>query len=138
MNVVVDTNVLVAGLRSRRGASHALLQHIRRTGAPKVHLSAAVILEYEEILLREIPSFSADAQGISDFLDDLIATSVCHARIVPRRPLSSDPDDDCFLELALTADVEVIVTFNKAHFLAAESLGIDLLTPGEILRELRA
>lgn len=59
-----------------------------------------------------------------------------HARIVARRPLSSDPDDDSLLELAFTADVDCIVSFNKAHLRPAEDMGIDLLTPSELLQQL--
>jgi hypothetical protein len=49
-------------------------------------------------------------------LDDLIAASVRHASIRRFRPISSDPDDDCMIELALTADVQAVVTHNKPHF----------------------
>lgn len=52
VDIVVDTNVLVAGLRSRNGASNALLHKIRYSNALVLHLSTAAVLEYEEVLLR--------------------------------------------------------------------------------------
>jgi predicted nucleic acid-binding protein len=59
MNIVVDTNVLVAGLRSRNGASNALLHKIRDGKGFVLHLSTAAVLEYEEVLVRElVPSLS--------------------------------------------------------------------------------
>ena len=54
MNIVADTNVIVAALRSGKGASHRLLQMVRRGEFVTLHLSAAVVLEYEEVLLREL------------------------------------------------------------------------------------
>ena len=136
MNIVLDTNVIVAALRSRRGASHVVVQRIRAGGDLTLHLSAAVVLEYEEILLREIVPELAGAEDVAAFLDELVAVAVCHSRIEPWRPLSVDPDDDCLMELALTADAEALITFNKAHFRPAEAMGIELLTPGEFLQRL--
>ncbi len=136
MNIVVDTNVVVAGLRSRVGASNLVLQKVRSAEQLRLHLSASVVLEYEEVLLREIVPDLASAGELAAFLDDLVSVSVCHARIASWRPMSEDPDDDSFLELAFTADADCIVTFNKAHLRPAEALGSDLLTPGELLRHL--
>ena len=137
MNIVVDTNVIVAALRSRKGASHKLVQMVRRGEILRLHLSAAVVLEYEEVLLRELVPDCFSPEEISAFLDDLILGSVRHARIAAGRPLSSDPDDDSLLELAFTADADCVVTFNKAHLRPAEDMGIDLLTPSELLQQLR-
>ena len=106
MNIVVDTNVIVAALRSRKGASHKLVQMVRRGDMLRLHLSAAVVLEYEEVLLRKLGPDCFSSAEIGAFLDDLILVSVRHARIVAHRPLSSDPDDDSLLELAFTADVD--------------------------------
>jgi putative PIN family toxin of toxin-antitoxin system len=136
VNIVVDTNVIVAALRSGKGASHRLLQMVRGGGFVRLHLSAAVVLEYEEVLLRELVPDFFSSEEIGAFLDDLILVSVRHARISARRPLSSDPDDDSLLELAFTADVDCIVTFNKVHLRPAEDMGIDLLTPNELLQQL--
>jgi len=134
MDIVVDTNVLVAGLRSRNGASNALLHKMRDRKEFVLHLSTAAVLEYEEVLVRElVPAYLA-SRDILWFLDDLIAASVCHASIRRFRPISNDPDDDCMMELALTADVQVLVTHNKAHFRDLPARGIEVLTPAEFLR----
>jgi putative PIN family toxin of toxin-antitoxin system len=136
MIIVVDTNVIVAALRSRKGASHKLVQMVRRGDILRLHLSAAVVLEYEEVLLHELVPDCFGPEEIGAFLDDLILGSVRHARIAAGRPLSSDPDDDSLLELAFTADADCVVTFNKAHLRPAEDIGIDLLTPSELLQQL--
>ena len=113
---MVNTNALVAGLRSRNVASNSLLHKIRDGNALVLNLSTAAVLEYEELLVREfVPSYLA-SRDILWFLDDLIAASVCRASIRRFRPISSDPDDDCMIELALTANVEASVTHKKLHF----------------------
>ena len=134
MDIVLDTNVLVAGLRSRNGASNALLHKIHDGKSFVLHISTAAVLEYEEALVRElVPAYLA-SRDILWFLDDLIAASVCHASIRRFRQISNDPDDDCMIELALTADVQVLLTHNKAHFRDLPARGIEVLTPAEILR----
>jgi predicted nucleic acid-binding protein len=49
--VVLDTNVIVAGLRSRRGASFFLLDLVER-GDLSIILNAPLIEEYEEVIRR--------------------------------------------------------------------------------------
>ena len=51
-HVIVDTNVLIAGLRSRRGASFALLE-LFAEGAFEVSVSVPLVLEYEAVARRQ-------------------------------------------------------------------------------------
>ena len=48
-HIVIDTNVMVAGLRSRRGSAFRLLTLVG-TGQFDIHLSVPLVLEYEEVL----------------------------------------------------------------------------------------
>jgi len=70
--VVLDTNVLVAGLSSRRGASHALL---RRVLNHRLQMLASPVLwlEYEAVLKRpEIRRMRGlSPAGVNDVLDAL-------------------------------------------------------------------
>ena len=52
--VVIDTNVIVAGLRSRRGSAFQLIT-LMGTGQFDIHLSVPLVLEYTDVLLRELP-----------------------------------------------------------------------------------
>jgi len=55
------------------------------------------------------------------------------------RPQLRDVDDERVLECAINAMSADIVTFNKVDFLpAATRFGIDVLSPGELLRRMRA
>lgn len=58
--IVIDTNVIVAGLRSRNGSAFRLLGLVG-SGQFKINLSAPLVLEYEEVLLRELPNLSINA-----------------------------------------------------------------------------
>ncbi len=49
--VVIDTNVVVAGLRSKLGAAFKLLALVG-TGQFEIHLSVPLVFEYEDVLLR--------------------------------------------------------------------------------------
>ena len=51
LTVVLDTNVLEAAFRSRRGASFAVLSLVG-TGCFEIAVSVPLVLEYEEVLLR--------------------------------------------------------------------------------------
>ena len=100
LDVVLDTNVLVASLRSKRGASHRILESVG-SGQWQLNISVALALEYEDVMKRPdlLPGFSeADVDG---FLDYLFSAS----NLVPfarrHRPSLPDPDDDRILEVAL-------------------------------------
>ena len=68
--VVIDTNVLVAALRSRRGASFRLLDLL---GDPRwqANLSVALALEYEQVAKRKCVRGEVTEQLIDDILDRL-------------------------------------------------------------------
>ena len=49
--IVLDTNVVIAALRSRRGASFAILRRLGQSWVPLI--SVPLILEYEAVGKRE-------------------------------------------------------------------------------------
>jgi rRNA-processing protein FCF1 len=51
--LVLDTNVLVSGLRSQQGASYKLLT-LLNDQCWQLNISAALVFEYEEILKRDV------------------------------------------------------------------------------------
>ena len=66
--IVIDTNVMVAGLRSRHGSAFRLLALVG-TGRFVIHLSVPLVLEYEEMLLRELPHLQVPRSVVEDVLD---------------------------------------------------------------------
>jgi predicted nucleic acid-binding protein len=87
--VVLDTNVLVTALRSRRGASFQLVRRIDE-GDFRVNISVALALEYEEILKRAdlIPGFG-EAE-IDTFLNYMFQVSNLVPSVAPLRPNLSE------------------------------------------------
>jgi putative PIN family toxin of toxin-antitoxin system len=99
--IVIDTNVFVAALRSRRGASHKLLALID-SGKFQVNLSVPLILEYEDAATRMLGEITLTAQHINDIID-----YICHVANMRHisylwRPRLNDLKDDMVLELAVT------------------------------------
>ncbi len=137
---VLDTNVLVAGLFSRRGASFWLLERIVDGRLP-IAISVALALEYEDVLLRPAMLAQGWASGeqVSAVLDAILAQAVLVQPIrVRRRPALPDPGDDLVLECALEANANAIITMNVRDFAgASEGYGLRILKPGDLVAELR-
>ncbi|GIX46104.1 MAG: PIN domain-containing protein [Candidatus Tectimicrobiota bacterium] len=136
--IVIDTNVLVAGLRSRRGHAFRLLQLVS-TGRFTIHLSVPLVMEYESVLRRERPALSVPWSVIEAVLDYHCAVAHRHAIFFLWRPFLRDPKDDMVLELAVHAACDYIVTYNKRDFAGAEAaFNLKIVTPGEFLHVIGA
>lgn len=135
--IVLDTDILVAALRSKRGASFKLVSLIGR-GSFEISLSVPLVLQYEEVLRRQRRSLHVTQNRIAAFLDYLCSVAKLHEIHFLWRPYLSDPQDDMLLELAVNAGCEYIVTYNKRHFRSVEKLGIEVLTAREFLERIGA
>ncbi len=133
--VILDTNVLIAALRSRGGASFELLRLIGDERW-RLHLSTALLLEYEEVARREAQHFWLETERIEDLLDFLCANGQEHAISFHWRPFLADPDDDFLVELAVAANASYIVTHNLRDFAGVETFGIEAITPAQMLVKL--
>jgi len=130
--VVLDTNVLVAAVRSQRGASFRLLSLV---GSSKfeISLSVPLVLEYEDALLRQVPALALTQRDVRDLVDYLCSIGHPQNIFFLWRPQLRDPKDDLVLELAVAAGCDSIVTFNQRDFAGASSFGIEILRPSELL-----
>ncbi|MGU3536658.1 PIN domain-containing protein [Methylobacterium sp. A54F] len=134
--IVVDANVILSGLRSRNGAAHQVLRG-RLTGQHAFAASPAVMLEYEDVLMR--PGALGEQPWIEPGEVDVLLDALC-ARAVPARPwfrfrpFLADPKDDLYIECALAAGAGVIVTFDR-HFAphVLSPFGLEAATPGTFL-----
>ena len=135
MLIVLDTSVLVAGLRSRLGASAALLREI---AANRIELvaSPALFLEYEAVLKRE--EHGLPLHYVDGFLAEL---ALCIYPVEVRfvwRPQLTDANDEMVLEAAINGQAEAIVTHNRRDFeRAAARFGVAVLSPAELLEQIR-
>jgi putative PIN family toxin of toxin-antitoxin system len=133
MNIVLDTSVLVAAIRSRRGASQQLL---RCLPSPRftLALSVALYMEWQAVLIRpeHLPP-GMDAARMLSFLRYL--ASIAHLQDVHYlwRPFLRDPNDDMVLECAVASGSRYIVTHNVRDFRGADGLGVKAITPADFL-----
>ena len=133
--IVIDTNVLVAGLRSRRGSSFALLNLIGKNHFDIV-LSVPLMMEYEAVLNRpELVPVST--QAVAAVLDFLCSVGICQDIFYLWRPRLRDANDDHVLELAMNANAKTIVTHNVRDFVAAHELGVSVVAPAKFLESLK-
>ena len=136
MRVVIDTNVLIAALRSRNGASYLLVEDWRR-GKIDAVATVALFLEYEAVLKRPEnlrPSGASNAD-IDILLDDLSRFCIEAESRIKWRPQLRDADDEIVLDAALNGRARAIVTFNRSDFLAAaRRFAIDVISPIDLLR----
>lgn len=134
--IVIDTNVLVAALRSRSGASFKLLSLVNKDRFD-IHLSVPLVVEYEDVLMRQLPHLVLTSDEVVKLLNYLCTIANRHRIFFLWRPFLKDPKDEMVLELAVTASCTHIVTFNKRDFARVEKFfGIQVVTPKEFLVEI--
>lgn len=134
LQVVFDTNVLVAALRSTRGASFRLVS-LLEAGGFEINLSVPLVVEYEAVLQRERGNLGLSRADVADFLNYLCRVAHLHEVYFLWRPLLRDPDDEMILEVAVKARCRYIVTYNKRDFRGVERFGIEAVTAREFLEK---
>jgi putative PIN family toxin of toxin-antitoxin system len=140
MKYVLDTNVLVAAVRSPSGASAEILRRLL-TGKLEALCSVPLFLEYEAVLLRPELLLAAQAQAKEVInLLDVMAAAVTRVEIqFLWRPQLRDPNDDLVLELAVNGqglgEVVTIITSNQKDFLPqARVFGVGVVTPRQFFQ----
>ena len=139
MKIVLDTSVLVAALRSRRGASNELLRRVAQSSLRPL-VSTALFLEYEDVISRAEQRLATgmSERDIESFLAAL--ASACDPVEVHFRwrPQLSDPSDELVLEAAVNGMADALVTHNVRDFqVAAERFDLRVLTPQQCLKEMK-
>ncbi len=138
MKVVLDTSVLVAAMRSRLCASHALLRLLPSPDF-QIALSVALYMEWQDVLTRpeHLPAGTTVEQVLA-FVRYL--ASIAHLQDIHYlwRPFLRDPDDDMVLECAIASGSRFIVTHNVLDFRRVIEVGVEAITPAQFLHTLEA
>ncbi len=132
IRVVIDTNVIVSALRTRRGPSFRLLSLVG-TGRFEIVLSVALALEYEDAARRATP---ASPEVLDKVLRYLCSQARQQKIFYLWRPYLSDPGDEMVLELAVAARASHIVTYNLRDFRHVDRFGIRAVRPEDFLPEI--
>ncbi len=133
--IVLDTNVLYAGLYSSKGASFRVLQAMEKRKF-KMVISTTLLFEYEDILKRNQTVLDLSSHEIEKILDYFCMQSKHQKIYFLWRPRLPDPKDDHLLELAIASGTKIIVTHNTKDFKGAETFGIKPITPKELMEEI--
>lgn len=137
MRVVLDTDVVVAAMRSPSGASSALLQ-AALDGRIQLLANVALILEYEAVCKREEHLIAAglDVAQAGIFVDAVAALAEPVDSHFIWRPQLKDPSDEMVLEAAVNGRAQAIVTFNRRDFgTVPERFGLRVLLPRDAYRK---
>jgi putative PIN family toxin of toxin-antitoxin system len=139
LRIVLDTSVVVAGLRSRWGAANALLRLVARRRL-RLLATPPLFLEYEEVLKR--PEQRLTHKLTLEEIDELLAELA--ARIEPMevhfqwRPQGRDPSDEMVMDAAVNGQTDALVTYNVVDFAAVGArFKIPVLGPAELLRKVK-
>ena len=130
--IVIDTNVLVSAFRSKRGASFKLISLIGKNKF-SYSISVPLMFEYEEIIKRKEHRGEITIDEIDRFLNRLCFFADKREIFFLWRPYLKDPDDDMVLELAVEANCNFIITYNKNDYKGLKKFSIKVLTPKEFL-----
>lgn len=137
--LLLDTNIVRSGFVSPAGASRLLLEAVL-TGRVAAVASTALMLEYEDVLLRSdtLQRAGVAAQDALAFLDGLCGVCLPVTVRVRWRPQSPDSSDDLVIDAAVNGLADTLATFNLRDLRApAARFGIAAEPPVDILRRLR-
>jgi putative PIN family toxin of toxin-antitoxin system len=140
VSYVLDTDVIVAALRSDRGASRQLLLAALNQRF-ELLLSVPLILEYEAVLTRpqHLDAFGLSSTEVGRVLDGLAAVARPVRLAFRWRPRLSDPDDDMVLETAINGSASAVVTFNQRDFApGTKGFSCAAILPATALQQIRS
>lgn len=132
LRVVVDTNILISAF-GWPGNERALIEKAIE-GKIQLCISSDIFEEFEEVSSR--PKFKFSKEDIDDFIGALIEVAdivipSCSVNIVKR-----DPSDNKFLECALEAKADYIVTGDNHLLKLKEYKGVKIVRTRGMLEKL--
>lgn len=135
LQIVLDTNVLVAALRSPRGASFRVVSLVGQSSF-EINLSVPLVVEYEAVLQRQAQTLGLSSSDVNDFLDYHCTVGNLHEIYYMWRPTLRDAKDEMVLELAVKAGCPYIVTYNQRDFRGGERFGVAAITARKFLEQI--
>jgi len=130
MRVVIDTNVLFEGL-TRQGGATGLIVDAWLSGLLEVYVSNALAYEYIDVLSRKLSD--SRWSKLQPVLGTLLKTAYFTPIYYSWRPISPDAGDDLVVDCAMNAGAIVITANLKDFRQAEESLGLQVMTPIELV-----
>ena len=139
MRLVLDTDVIVAGMRSPAGASAAIIKAARQQRVTLL-LSVPLAIEYEAVCQESEHRLAAGLshREVNVFIDAVIAMAEPVETHFLWRPQLRDANDEMVLEVAVNGRADALVSFNLRDFGTAPGLfGVELLLPREAIGRIK-
>ncbi|MGB8436411.1 MAG: putative toxin-antitoxin system toxin component, PIN family [Burkholderiales bacterium] len=133
MRIVLDTNVLVAGLLSVAGPPGWIVEAVL-AGDFEPAFDDAIRQEFEDVLRRA--EFGFPAERVDEILAVFDRFGLVVTAAEPWPIALPDRDDEPFLAAA-AASASVLVTGNLRHFPMRARRGVVVMTPREFMDRLR-
>ena len=134
LRIVLDTNVWISGLLSPKGVPAAILKALEEK---RVQLLVSDLMADEILRVLNYPKIRKYPHVTDDLLRSVAALLLFHVeRIEPTvtHTLSPDPDDNMFLDVAVTGRAEALVTGDKSDLLSLKEInGIPIVTARQFL-----
>ena len=132
LKVVLDTNVLVSAAISSQG-NPALIFEMLILGTIHNSTTPEIITEFEEVLQRphiakRLPPAKKDF--ILNMFKDISEIIIPDSKF---QEVQEDPDDDKFLECAVSAGADFIISGDDHLLKIKEFRGIKILNPAEFV-----
>ncbi len=134
--IIMDTNVLFAGLYSSTGASFQILKRLNSREIKSV-ISTPLLFEYEDVLKRQQTILELSHNQVDVIIDNICALSDFQDIYFLWRPYLKDSKDDLVLEVAVASKTKTILTHNIKDLKGIEKFGIEAITPGKYLEAIK-
>ena len=112
LRLVIDTNILISAAIKPAGLQRTVLL-LAITRPARLYVSRPILEEYSEVLGRRELRIR---KGLRQQLLQLIKNHSYTVVPTHRLDVTSDPDDNMFLECADAARADYLVTDNQKHF----------------------
>lgn len=132
MKIVLDTNVIVSGFLKPRSKPARILRLVLQ-GDLLIICNEHILAEYLEVLKR--PKFELNLKNIQTILAFIRSRGI-YAPALPHPLNLPHCDDEPFLEAALSAGADALITGNTRHFPEKNCMGIVVLPPAAFLQML--
>jgi putative PIN family toxin of toxin-antitoxin system len=130
MIVVLDTNIVASATYWRGKPAHCL--EAWALGRYDLAISHPILTEYEEVIARLAVRYPS--RQPTDWLSPIKQASHLYLPI-PLAASTADPDDEMFIECAVAARADYLVTGDKGHLLALhQASGIHIIPASDFLR----
>jgi putative PIN family toxin of toxin-antitoxin system len=132
IRVVLDTNVLVSSLLFENGRL-AWIRHSWQNGRITPVMAEATTAELLRVL--KYPKFRLSSEQIDALMADLLPWSETWLEELPDdQPRCRDPQDQIFLDLAIGAGVQALVSGDKDLLVLAATINIPRILEPEVFR----